>query len=66
MPSRDGYGLSERRSRCDKETAKGDTSGNAVSFHWRKAIHEVDNEERSSVLRIWQPGHHLTFMGSTK
>ena len=45
MPSRDGYGLSEGRSRCDKKTAKGNTSGNAVSFHWRKAIDEVDKEE---------------------
>ena len=57
MPSRDGYGLSEGRSRCDKKTAKGNTSGNALSFHWRKAIDEVDKEERSSVLRIWQPDH---------
>jgi hypothetical protein len=57
MPSRDGYGLSEGRSRCDKKTAKGNTTGNALSFHWRKAIDEVDKEERSSVLRIWQPDH---------
>jgi hypothetical protein len=55
MPSRDGYGLSEGRSRCDKKTAKGNTSGNALSFHWRKAIDEVDKEERSSVLRIGNP-----------
>ena len=44
MPSRDGYGLSEGRSRCDKETAKGDTSGNELNFHWPKAIDEVDEE----------------------
>jgi len=58
MPSRDGYGLSEGRSRCDKKTATGDTSrGNESSFHWRKAIDELDKEERSSALRIWQPDH---------
>jgi|SRR5258706_6700401 len=58
MPSRDGYGLSEGRSRCDKKIAKGNTSrGNESSLHWRKAIDEVDKEERSSVLRIWQPDH---------
>jgi hypothetical protein len=45
--ARDGYGLSEGRSRCDKKTAKGNTSGNASNFHWRKAIDEVDKEERS-------------------
>ncbi len=58
MPSRDGYGLSEGRSRCDKKIAKGNTSrGNESSFHWRKAIDEVDEQERSSVLRISQPDH---------
>jgi hypothetical protein len=63
MPSRDGYGLSEGRSRCDKKTAKGNTSGNALSFHWRKAIDEVDKEERSSLLRSWQPDHRWVWTG---
>src|SRR5258708_6258072 len=61
MPSRDGYGLSEGRSRCDKKTTKGNTSGNALSFNWRKAFDEVDKEERSSVLRMWQPDHRSHF-----